>query len=80
MRKITKREQQIINKLHKMDDNWPDTLELFADNGSLTVIDPVTKEVLDDLFVYIMCDGGDPDRSYDEDGTQFLNSDHELDG
>lgn len=69
MRKLTQREKSVINKLHKIDDLWPKTLELFGNSGTLLVIDLETHEVLDDgIFIY--CDGGDATISYDYDDDQ----------
>ncbi len=55
------RQKTIINLLNKLADGWDERLQLFADNGSLVLIDHKTGEVLES-FIGINCDGGDPDH------------------
>jgi hypothetical protein len=71
-RKLTRKEKLVINKLNALAKIWPDTLALFADSGSLLVIDANTFQVLDEI-TEIDCDGGDPDRYYDDDDIEFIN-------
>ena len=71
MRKLTRKQKSIISKLHKLSDIWDKSLQLFADNGRLIVVDRETAEVLD-MFENIICDGGDLDKHYDEDGNEYL--------
>lgn len=58
---IILRQKTIIGLLNKLNDSWNDQLQLFADNGSLVLIDYLTGEILAD-FDNINCDGGDPDH------------------
>ena len=64
------RQKTIINMLNKLADGWDDRLQLFADNGSLELINYETGEVLAS-FIGIECDGGDPDHSF-IDGKDFI--------
>jgi hypothetical protein len=73
MRELTKKEQVALERLHKAMDNWPDTLEVFADNSTMCIIDTKTHLVIDDNFPSVYCDGGDPDHDYEENGDTYIN-------
>lgn len=62
--------QEIIDRLSELDKMWEDDVMLFADCGTLLLIDRRTKEVLE-VFPSISCDGGDP-GSRNENGRVYL--------
>jgi hypothetical protein len=72
MRKMTRKEISIIKVIDKLSKSWPKNIQLFADNGTLIIIDYDTHMVLHE-FCGIICDGGDPDHSYDENGDEYIN-------
>ena len=72
-RKLTRHEQSCINRLEKVFETWPNSLELFGDSGTLLVVDISTMEVIKDDFPKVVCDGGDPVHSFDDDGVEYIN-------
>ncbi len=68
------RQKTIINMLNKLADDWDDRLQLFADNGSLELVEYKTGEVLAS-FIGIECDGGDPDHQVIDGKEYILNQD-----
>lgn len=72
MRKLTKQEKSIISRLHKLNENWSETLILIADMDGLFIVDVETGRVLDDNFSNIKYDGGFCNHIYDDDGNEFI--------
>ena len=58
---------ELVDALNKLDKRWPKNRQLFADNGTLLLMDENGRGVdtFDDsvitMFPRIVCDGGDPD-------------------
>jgi len=72
-RDLLPNEERIVRKLTILNGVWPKSLKLFADNGTLLLIDAKTGEVLVSKEIKnILCDGGDPDHGF-IDGVEFLN-------
>lgn len=59
---------ELVDALNKLDKRWPKNRQLFADNGTLLLMDENGRGVdtFDDsvitMFPSIVCDGGDPDH------------------
>lgn len=73
MRQLTAAEQSAIRQLQDLAAEWPMSLMLFSQSGSLLVVDQKTWEVVEDLSGIIPNDGGDRGIVQDIDGNTFLN-------
>jgi hypothetical protein len=60
---------EIIKRLNALEKRWPDSLSLFAESGSLLLINQNTKEVLEGFS--IDCDGGNA-GTYFFGGKEYL--------
>ena len=71
------RQKTIIRRLGELSDGWDDRLQLFADNGSLVLVDYATGEIIA-YFDGIDCDGGDPDHEHIDKKVYIRNSDEKV--
>lgn len=62
---------RLLNSLNSLERQWPKGYELFANNGTLCLINLETDEVLAE-FRGIQCDGGDPGADYAPDGRYYI--------
>lgn len=58
-RKLTRKEHSIINRLKTFLTKWPNSLQIFCDDGIIIVVDRKTGQIFEDYFPMISCDGGD---------------------
>lgn len=69
---MNKKEKEAIRKLRAVAQVWPNTLELFSDNGLLRVVKPEDKYRVLATINGIPNDGGDPDHYWDADGNEHI--------
>lgn len=65
--------EQAIRMLTNINRSWPDGLSLFANNGTLMLIDESDSRRVVWTFDSISCDGGDLTLVTDEEGNEYLN-------
>lgn len=65
---------KIIELIRKAEEMWPDNLMLFANNGSLLLVETSTNLIITE-FPSISCDGGDAGTYYDDNGNEYLSID-----
>jgi hypothetical protein len=70
-RQLTNQEVAAIKRLFKVAEKWPRTIGLFANAGSLQIVDLRTGQVFE-YVLGIPCDGGDPGTAEDENGVDWL--------
>lgn len=66
--------EQTIRMLTNINRSWPDGLSLFANKGTLMLIDENDNRRVVWTFDSITCDGGDLTLVADEEGNEYLNN------
>lgn len=70
-RQLTKQEVVAIKRLFKVAEKWPKTIGLFANAGSLQIVDLPTGQIFEHVLG-IPCDGGDAGVDEGVDGVEWL--------
>jgi hypothetical protein len=70
-RQLTKQEVTAIKRLLKVAEKWPKTIGLFANAGSLQIVDLPTGQI-SEYVIGIPCDGGDAGVREGADGVDWL--------
>jgi hypothetical protein len=71
-RKLTVKEIKFLDRLERLLEKTPDTIELFSWAGDFVALDKKTGQHFSRFSPIIHIDGGDPETEFDEDGVQYV--------